>query len=106
MPPSSSFTCHDEENIKDSISIESIPLNPTIIITTSEFNVSVKEVFILGLFFLLMIYSFVSFYKSWNKNYGEFSHIPNLSREDSDIRTESMEMGKYQIFRDNLFFRQ
>ena len=100
MPSSAPCTCHDEESINDSISIESITPNPSMIITTSEFTVSVKEVFILSLFFILMLYSFVSFYRSWNKNYGEFSHIPNLSRKGSDIHTDTLEMGKYKIFQD------
>ena len=38
--------------------------------------VSGKEAFILILFFLLLLYSVVTFLKSWNKNYRDINHLP------------------------------
>ena len=35
-----------------------------------------KEVFILVLFFLLLLYSVISFQSQWNKNYREINHLP------------------------------
>ena len=35
-----------------------------------------KEVFILILFFLLLLYSVISFLSQWNKNYREINHLP------------------------------
>ena len=35
-----------------------------------------KEVFILVLFFLLLLYSVISFLSQWNKNYREINHLP------------------------------
>ena len=39
-------------------------------------TVSGKEAFILVLFFLLLLYSVISFLKSWNKNYRDINHLP------------------------------
>ena len=39
-------------------------------------QVSGKEAFILFLFFLLLLYSVVTFLKSWNKNYRDINHLP------------------------------
>jgi len=43
---------------------------------TSSLKVSGKEAFILFLFFLLLLYSVVTFLKSWNKNYRDINHLP------------------------------
>ena len=39
-------------------------------------KVSGKEAFILFLFFLLLLYSVITFLKSWNKNYRDINHLP------------------------------
>ena len=49
---------------------------PSYAIATSAFDVSVKEVFILTLFFVLLLYAIVSFLTQWNKNYREINHLP------------------------------
>ena len=45
---------------------------------TAETSIQVrpKEVFILVLFFLLLLYSVISFLSQWNKNYREINHLP------------------------------
>ena len=42
----------------------------------SSIQVRPKEVFILVLFFLLLLYSVISFLSQWNKNYREINHLP------------------------------
>ena len=49
---------------------------PPFTIATSAFDVSVKEVFILTMFFVLLLYAIVSFLTQWNKNYREINHLP------------------------------
>ena len=49
--------------------------NPFKMISIS-LQVSGKEAFILFLFFLLLLYSVVTFLKSWNKNYRDINHLP------------------------------
>ena len=56
-------------------------------VTTSEFLVSGKEIFILSLIFLLLIYSVVAFLKHWNKNYRNINHLPHFSEEHANIET-------------------
>ena len=43
---------------------------------TDSIQVRPKEVFILVLFFLLLLYSVISFLSQWNKNYREINHLP------------------------------
>ena len=45
-------------------------------VTTSQFSVSFKEIFILFLFLLLLLYSIVSFLNKWSKNYRGINHVP------------------------------
>ena len=52
-----------------------LPL-PQIVIPVSTFEVSVKEMFILSLFFVLLLYAIISFLSQWNKNYRGISHLP------------------------------
>ena len=40
---------------------------PPLVISTSVFEVSVKELFILSLFFILLLYAVISFLTQWNK---------------------------------------
>ena len=42
----------------------------------NSIQVRPKEVFILVLFFLLLLYSVISFLSQWNKNYREINHLP------------------------------
>ena len=42
----------------------------------SELNVTFKESFILFLFFLLLLYSVVTFFNNWSKNYRGVNHLP------------------------------
>ena len=39
-------------------------------------NVTFKECFILFLFFLLLLYSVVTFFNNWSKNYRGVNHLP------------------------------
>lgn len=48
-------------------------LYPPFKVTTSEFDVSVKELTILGMIFLLLIYSILAFLNNWKKNYRDIS---------------------------------
>ena len=56
-------SCNDLANITTNIADQSIQVRP-------------KEVFILVLFFLLLLYSVISFLSQWNKNYREINHLP------------------------------
>ena len=49
---------------------------PPFKITTSDFDISGKEIFILTLFFILLLYSILSFLAQWSKNYREINHLP------------------------------
>ena len=49
---------------------------PPFNIVTSTFDVSAKELFILTLFFILLLYSVLTFLAQWNKNYREINHLP------------------------------
>ena len=50
-----------------------------ITIRTSVFIVRWKEIFILLLFFLLLLYSLIAFLRNWQKNYGDINHLPYYS---------------------------
>ena len=99
MPPSISPSIGP--SISSSISISpSIPSNlhtntkqyvttePPMVITTSEFNIHMKEIVILSLFFLLLVYSVVTFLTKWSKNYrdtgGSINQTPYYSTEDEE----------------------
>ena len=60
-----------------------IPTN--ICITTSPLQVSVKELFILSLIFILLIYSVLAFLRHWNKNYRNVNHLPQFSEAERRI---------------------
>ena len=49
---------------------------PPFKVRTSQFEVSGKELFILLLFFILLLYAVISFLSQWNKNYREINHLP------------------------------
>lgn len=50
--------------------------SPPMVIPTSSLDVSVKELFILSLFFILLLYAVISFLTQWNKNYREINYLP------------------------------
>ena len=50
--------------------------SPPLVIPTSTLDVSVKELFILSLFFILLLYAVISFLTQWNKNYREINYLP------------------------------
>ena len=79
------FCCEIETPFLKSAEHKNEQSDPPLVITTSDFNVSVKEIFILCLFLLLLFYSFVSFLKNWNKNYRDINHFPQFSEEDSQF---------------------
>merc|ERR1712013_679735 len=51
---------------------------------TSELSVSFKEIFILFLFFLLLLFSIVSFLDNWSKNYRGINHVPFYLESSAD----------------------
>ena len=57
-------------------------------------HVSFKEMFILFLFFLLLMYSVLSFLHNWNKNYRSINHLPYYSTfiNASEIGINKMEL--------------
>ena len=63
-----------------------------------------KEAFILVLFFLLLLYSVISFLKSWNKNYRDINHLPfyTMCEEKNSIAPGEavLELKKY----DNIYY--
>merc|ERR1719361_944718 len=63
-----SSCCNDLTNITTN---ETSPGPPD-----ASIQVRPKEVFILVLFFLLLLYSVISFLSQWNKNYREINHLP------------------------------
>ena len=81
MAPSPPCTCCDPDLFTEINNDTSIPL----VITTSVFQVSVKEIFILILFTLLLLYAVASFLKNWNKNYRDVNYLPQFPGADSEI---------------------
>ena len=81
MAPSSPCTCCDHNIVTETNNDTSIPL----VITTSVFKVSLKEIFILILFLLLLFYSVASFLKNWNKNYRYVNYFPHFPGAVSKI---------------------
>ena len=51
-------------------------LIPPFSISTSALEVSVKEICILAMFFLLLMYAVITFLTQWNKNYRDINHLP------------------------------
>ena len=51
-------------------------LIPPFSISTSAFEVSLKEICILAMFFILLLYSIITFLTQWNKNYRDINHLP------------------------------
>ena len=47
-------------------------------------TVSFKEVFVLGLFVLLFVYSFQSFYHNWTKNYRDITVLPHYTAAEEE----------------------
>ena len=68
------FTLHRETD--SSPEEQNEDADPPIIITTSMLSVSLKEIFILLLIFLLLLYSIISFLSNWSKNYRDINHLP------------------------------
>ena len=58
-----------------------------ICVTTSVFNVSMKEIYILSLFLALLVYSVVAFLKHWNKNYRNVNYLPHFT--EGEIEKEN-----------------
>ena len=69
-----SCKCECEAAHDDGDTMELPP--PPLVIPTSSLEVSVKELFILSLFFILLMYAIISFLTQWNKNYREINHLP------------------------------
>ena len=68
--------CCNHSNFGNTQSLSNFTTSPEMKMTTSIFSVSVKEIVILLLIFLLLLYSIISFLKSWNKNYRDISNLP------------------------------
>ena len=58
-------------------------LEPPLIITTSEFSINLKEIIILSLMLLLLIYSIVTFLNRWSKNYRDINQGPYYTETDA-----------------------
>ena len=69
-----SCKCECEAAHDDGDTMELPP--PPLVIHTSSREVSVKELFILSLFFILLMYAIISFLTQWNKNYREINYLP------------------------------
>ena len=78
MLPSSICSYHPKNQTK-------LQLEPPFCITTSAFGVSAKEVFILSLILLLLVYSVVAFLKHWNKNYRNINYSPHFSEAEAHL---------------------
>ena len=59
---------------------ETSTLYPPFKVTTSEFDVSAKEVTILSMIFLLLIYSIFAFLNNWKKNYRDITSISQYNQ--------------------------
>ena len=58
---------------------ESPPTTPSSVV-----EVSIKEIFILLLFSILLLYSIISFLHHWNKNYRNISYLPTFTEDTGD----------------------
>ena len=67
----------DSDNSNTSLTQTQVP---PFMVTTSEFSISIKEIVILGLVFLLFIYSIFSFLHNWKKNYRDISSSCQFNR--------------------------
>ena len=90
------ITLHTEPSLSPDEKIEDA--DPPIIITTSMLTVSVKEIFILLLIFLLLLYSIISFLSNWSKNYREINHLPYYAIALEDTEQLPTGMSSYQSF--------
>ena len=70
--------------------------SPEMKMTTSIFSVSLKETVILLLIFLLLLYSILSFLKSWNKNYRDITTLPYHAICLEDTPQPHMAAGKLE----------
>ena len=86
-------TSTKEDDLQTQTQFRKTKSDSNICITTSVFNVSMKELFILSLFFLLLVYSVAAFLKHWNKNYRNVNYFPHFSQEATQH-----ENGKQTIF--------
>ena len=57
---------------------------PSLLVTTSEFSVKLKEIIILSLIFLLLLYSVITFLKKWSKSYRQINQIPYYSANQAE----------------------
>ena len=78
-PPSPYSSSQSTDTAEYTVSTE-----PSITINTSDFNIHVKEIIILGLIFLLLIYSVVIFLKRWSKNYRDINQVPYYSSQEHE----------------------
>jgi len=74
----------DSDNSNTSLTQTQVP---PFMVTTSEFSISIKEIVILGLVFLLFIYSIFSFLHNWKKNYRDISSSCQFNRLAHDNTT-------------------
>ena len=64
--------------------IKSETTDPPLVITTSDFNIHVKEIIILSLIFLLLVYAVVTFLNNWSKNYRDLNQAPFYSHAEAE----------------------
>ena len=58
--------------------------DPPFLIKTSEFSIKLKEIIILGLIFLLLLYSILTFLSKWSKSYRQINQIPYYSTDQEE----------------------
>ena len=67
--------------------------DPPFLIKTSEFSIKLKEIIILGLIFLLLLYSILTFLSKWSKSYRQINQIPYYSTHQE----EQLSPGKKEV---------
>ena len=70
---------------------ESLPpasKNPSTIVTTSGLSIRIKEVIILSLVFLLLLYSIILFLNKWSKSYRQIIQPPFQYPDQDDLSAD------------------
>ena len=63
---------------------------PPLLVTTSEFSIKLKEIIILSLVFLLLLYSVTTFLNKWSKSYRQINQIPYYSADQTEELSPGM----------------
>ena len=63
---------------------------PPLLVTTSEFSIKLKEIIILSLIFILLLYSVITFLNKWSKSYRQINQIPYYSADQTEELSPGM----------------